>query len=119
MKLVKTSWTHSIHTVYPRISDPFYIVSNYMKWVTTSWTYSRILNSIIIEDWLSSTLESLKTIWDAGSTHFFPQINSKLIFISHVYFKTTEAGKSTTYVVKATLLFFTLSNLIYYLFFWV
>ena len=30
-------------TVCPRSSDPFYIVSNYIKLVTTSWTYS-ILN---------------------------------------------------------------------------
>ena len=32
----------SIHvlTVCPRSSDPFYIVSYYIKWVTTSWTYS-------------------------------------------------------------------------------
>ena len=30
------------HTVCPRSSDPFYIVSYDMKWVTTSWTYSTI-----------------------------------------------------------------------------
>ena len=24
----------------PRISDPFYIVTYYIKWVTTSWTHS-------------------------------------------------------------------------------
>ena len=29
-----------IHTVCPRSSDPFYIVTNYIKWVTTSWTCS-------------------------------------------------------------------------------
>ena len=28
-------------TVCPRSSDPFTIVSYYMKWVTTSWTYSK------------------------------------------------------------------------------
>ena len=28
-------------TVCPRSSDPFYIVGYYIKWVTTSWTYSR------------------------------------------------------------------------------
>ena len=28
-------------TVCPRSSDPFYIVSYYMKGVTTSWTYSK------------------------------------------------------------------------------
>ena len=27
-------------TVSPRSSDPFYIVTYYIKWVTTSWTYS-------------------------------------------------------------------------------
>ena len=32
-----TSWTY---TVCPRSSDPFYIVTYYIKWVTTSWTYS-------------------------------------------------------------------------------
>ena len=26
----------------PRSSDPFYIVSDYIKWVTTSWTHSKV-----------------------------------------------------------------------------
>ena len=30
----------SFHTMCPRSSDPYYIGSYYMKWVTTSWTYS-------------------------------------------------------------------------------
>ena len=30
----------SLLTVCPRSSDPFYIVSHYIKWVPTSWTYS-------------------------------------------------------------------------------
>ena len=29
-------------TVCPRSSDPFYIVTYYIKWVTTSWTQSKI-----------------------------------------------------------------------------
>ena len=29
------------NTVYPGSTDPFYIVTCYTKWVTTSWTYSR------------------------------------------------------------------------------
>ena len=29
-----------IITICPRSSDPFHIVTYYMKWVTTSWTYS-------------------------------------------------------------------------------
>ena len=28
------------NTMCPRSSDPFYIVSYYIKWVTTSWTHS-------------------------------------------------------------------------------
>ena len=28
------------YTVYTGSSDPFYIVTYYIKWVTTSWTYS-------------------------------------------------------------------------------
>ena len=27
-------------TICPRSSDPFYIVSYFIKWVTTSWTHS-------------------------------------------------------------------------------
>ena len=27
-------------TVCPRSSDPFYVVSYYIKWVTTSWAHS-------------------------------------------------------------------------------
>ena len=30
----------NMYTICPRSSDPFYIVSYYIKWVTTSWTYS-------------------------------------------------------------------------------
>ena len=29
-------------TVCPRSFGPFYVVSNYMNWVKTSWTYSNI-----------------------------------------------------------------------------
>ena len=31
------------NTVCPGSSDPFYIVTNYIKWVTTSWTYCTIM----------------------------------------------------------------------------
>ena len=30
----------SYNTVCPRSSDPFYVVTCYIKWVTTSWTDS-------------------------------------------------------------------------------
>ena len=36
------------YTICPRNSDPFYIVSCYIKWVTTSWAYSRI--QVIVGD---------------------------------------------------------------------
>ena len=52
-KMGQTSWTCSIsykwkgelpsydqYTVCPRSNDPFYIASLYIKWVTTSRTYS-------------------------------------------------------------------------------
>ena len=29
-----------LYTVCPKSSDPFYMISYYIKWVTTSWTYS-------------------------------------------------------------------------------
>ena len=38
---------HCVRTICPRSSDPFYIVSYSVNWVTTSWTYSTILIAII------------------------------------------------------------------------
>ena len=29
-----------VHTVFPKSSDPSYVVSYYIKWVTTSWTHN-------------------------------------------------------------------------------
>ena len=37
-----------VHTVCPRSSAPFYIVTYYIKWGTTSWTYSTSINVICI-----------------------------------------------------------------------
>ena len=39
---MKHGWLSSVPgsgTIYPRSSDPFYIVTYYMKWVSTSWTH--------------------------------------------------------------------------------
>ena len=36
----------SDNTVCPRSSDTFYIVSYYIKWVTTSWTHSSKVNGL-------------------------------------------------------------------------
>ena len=30
-------------TICPRSSGPFYIVTYYIKWVNTSWTYSMVI----------------------------------------------------------------------------
>ena len=39
------------HTVCPRSSDPFYIVSYYIKWVSTSWAYrNRFELKIVLPD---------------------------------------------------------------------
>ena len=38
--IMKPNGIFLIHTVCPGGSVPFYIVSYYIKWVTTSWTYS-------------------------------------------------------------------------------
>ena len=35
------------YTVCPRSSDQFHIVSYYIEWVTTSWTYRRYIQDII------------------------------------------------------------------------
>ena len=39
---VEPAFAHNIdaHTVCPRSSDPFYVVTYYLKWTTTAWTYS-------------------------------------------------------------------------------
>ena len=46
--------SYTYHTLCPRSSDPFYIVSYYIKWVTPSWTHS-----IIGEDYLIASTASL------------------------------------------------------------
>ena len=38
------------HTVCPGSSYPFYIVSYYIKWVTTSWTYGMFETVVIIRN---------------------------------------------------------------------
>ena len=57
------------HTVCPRSSDPFYIVSYYIKWVTTSWTYSISLVDFyprkhMIE--ISAIVGQTKSVWILG-----------------------------------------------------
>ena len=37
------------YTVFPRSSDPFYVVIYYIKWVTTSWTYRISLIDIVAQ----------------------------------------------------------------------
>ena len=35
-----------VYTVCPRSSGPFIVVTFYIKWVTTSWTYIKRINNI-------------------------------------------------------------------------
>ena len=49
-------------TVCPRSSDPFYIVSYYIKWVTTSWTNSTILSTCSLV-YLSLSFYYLPLVW--------------------------------------------------------
>ena len=37
------------YTICPRSSDPIYILSYYIKWVTTSWTQSNISTMVNIK----------------------------------------------------------------------
>ena len=38
--LRESSYGFVEYNAFPRSSDPIYIVSYYLKWVTTSWTHS-------------------------------------------------------------------------------
>ena len=40
--------TISYITVCPGRSDPFFIVSYYIKWVTTSWTHSVLYEQVVV-----------------------------------------------------------------------
>ena len=40
---MRQKYLNDTYTVCPRSNDPFYIVSYYIKWVTTSWTDGSIL----------------------------------------------------------------------------
>ena len=68
----------------PRSSFPFYIVSYYIKWVTTFWTNS---NMKIRQDFLdieySLTISS--SVYDILNKHFYAQ-GVILIPISYAYF---------------------------------
>ena len=48
MKILPDFLTYRMCTVCPGSSDPFYIVSYYIKWVTTSWTYSMVYKHRLI-----------------------------------------------------------------------
>ena len=67
-------------TVCPRSIDQFYIVTNNIKWATTSWTYSRYLengtrNPIArLGGKLSSSL--LLLVLKEEEKNFFPYVSS-------------------------------------------
>ena len=47
MHIISFLWF--LNTVCPRSSDPFYIVSYYLKWVSTFWTYSMCLLILYVQ----------------------------------------------------------------------
>ena len=50
MMIKPRAWSHRWNsTTCPRNSDPFYIVTYTIKWVTTSWTQSSIGLKILTE----------------------------------------------------------------------
>ena len=38
---------HIVYTICQGSSDPYYIITIYMKWVTTSWTYSMQIDKTV------------------------------------------------------------------------
>ena len=57
------------NTICLRSSDPFYIVSYYIKWVTTSWTHSRskdVFDIIAPENKTCSCLDIPDDLSDPG-----------------------------------------------------
>ena len=61
-------------TICPRSRDPFYIVTYYIKWVTTSWTISTILKIwilfyICVLVWFLICVEKIIIILRQGSLH--------------------------------------------------
>ena len=50
IKMDRTLWTHST-TGCPKTFNPFYLVSSYMNWFKTSWTYSNVFG--VSDVWLS------------------------------------------------------------------
>ena len=67
-------------SVCPRNSVQFYIVSYYMKWVTTSGTYS--INLICAEQFLVVKMISLQILKDC----FFHQYN-EVIYYGHMLYR--------------------------------
>ena len=42
-------WVLNKYTVCPRSSDPLYVVTYYIKWVTTSWTDSTSVKGLFTD----------------------------------------------------------------------
>ena len=63
-----------VYTVCPRSSDPLYIVSYYIKWVTTSWTHSiNFFRTIIVPNFaFSRDILTWSRHFDQGKVLYFP-----------------------------------------------
>ena len=75
---------HSI--VSPRSSDPFYIESNYMEWVTIYWTYSTYCSFIL---YVQSDYHTLTNSSIVDSSNVFYCLNWGLVvkYFSRVFKK--------------------------------
>mgnify|MGYP006975931704 CR=1 FL=1 len=76
-------------TIFPRSSDPFYIVTHIHRWVTTSWTYStKAVQNICTYFWVTQFMycrhEMLFCQFLLHNTFYDMSKNSCLFFITIV-----------------------------------
>ena len=85
LHLTLSSSVSLLHTVCPGSSDPFYIVTYYIKWVTTSWTDSIVSNYINwVKTWTDNT-QSLgieNKIWVKIMWQPLPSITGSAVHLS-------------------------------------
>ena len=75
---------HSQCTVCPGSSDPFYIVSYYIKWVTTFWTYCTILLTALLPgQFIRTSLIKLNHAWMLISCLNWINLNTAFLVSMH------------------------------------
>ena len=51
-------YVQDCYTIWPRRSDPVFLVTNYIKWDTTSWTHSSFL--MVRREYLGEKIQKCK-----------------------------------------------------------